>query len=327
MSTDLLNGAAVAAALALGTAGALLAGPTVALREPEAAAGPVRGSLTDAGGVVVPLVDHPRVASMCTISDQVLRELIPAARIAAISGPTRSGPDGWRYSPGPTIRSDSSVEELLSLDADLLLCCSLGGRPEKLERAREAGQIVFDLGLMLGRATLGEQITQIAALVGEPDRGAALSQRWSERMDRVAADVPQQERPRALFLSTYADRFFGGAAGSSYHDLLETAGLIDMATEAGFRDWPAYDPETLLELDPALIVTRIGGREALCGHSQVGRVAACGPDGRVVEMDETRLGDPGLGMLEAAEELRRAVHGPRRGAPTEAPDATPDATL
>ncbi|MEN0067804.1 MAG: ABC transporter substrate-binding protein [Myxococcota bacterium] len=320
--SELVNGGAVFSVLCLGSVGALWAGPEAPVLTPARAPARTEDHATeriDASGLSIPLVDYPRLVSMCTVSDQVLLALVPAVRIAAVTEYSRGRPDGWRYPPGGSIRGDTSLEDLLSMDADLFFVCSIGGRIDKVERAREAGLVVFDLGDMHGLATLPAQIEAIGAVVGEPERAAALRERWLGRMARVAADVPEPDRPLAMYLSVYGDQFFGGTTGSSYHDVLRTAGLVDLAAQAGFEGWPAYDAETLLSLNPSMIVTRTGGRSAICTHPLLASIEACQDGGRVVELDGAALGDPGMGMLAAAEDLRRAVHGPEsRATPVEA---------
>ncbi len=308
--SDMLNGGAVVGVLVLGSVGALLAGTPARVVAPPAASDAPTASLVDATGLEHRLAGYERVASGCPVSDAILLELVAPERLVAVTDRSRESVRGWRFPEGASIRQDTSTEGLVSLEADLIFVCSLGGSVEKIERAREAGLVVFDLGTMLGLETLVPQVRSVAAMVGEPERGEDLVRRFETRLAGIAADLPPERRPRGMYLSVYGDQFFGGTAGSSYHDVLSAAGVIDLAAEHGFEGWPAYDTETLLSLDPALVVTREGGTEAICGHSQIGVIAACGDGGRVVELGTRLIDDPGLGMLEAAEALRLAVHGP-----------------
>lgn len=313
-NADVVNGAAILAVVALGTLGALQAGPTArgsaAVAPDDVEPGRGTAVIEDATGFLAEPVPTGRVASGCTISDQVLLEILEPERLVAVTERSRSGPNGWRYPPGGSIRTGAGVEELLSLRPDLVFVCSSGGAIDHITRAREAGLQVFDLGAMLGLASLPDQVLAIAAMVGQEQRGEVLLGRFLGRLARVAADIPLDSRPTGLYLSIYGERCYGGGAGSSYHDLLTSAGVVDLAAERGFTGWPAYDVETLLALDPALVITRDGGRDSLCRHLHFGRIRACGPSGRVIELDEHLIGDPGLGLLPAAEALRRAVHGP-----------------
>ena len=125
----------------------------------------------------------------------------------------------------------------------------------------------------------------------------------------MAFDVPLSQRRSAIYLSIYGGRLFGGADGTSYHDVLIAAGLRDAA--GAFRDWPELSVEQVLVLDPDVIVTNVGMRSSICGHAGLSALRACQAP-MVVEVDDGVLGDPGPGMAESARRVRDAVYGVRR---------------
>ena len=105
---------------------------------------------------------------------------------------------------------------------------------------------------------------------------------------------------------------YGGTAGTSFHDVLVSAGLDDVAAR-NHRDWPAYASEDVLALDPEIIVTNRGLALGICRHPGFDRLRACQEaaerrDPSIVELDSALLGDPGLPMLDAAEAIYRAVY-------------------
>jgi iron complex transport system substrate-binding protein len=110
-------------------------------------------------------------------------------------------------------------------------------------------------------------------------------------------------------VSAYAGQLFGGTIGTSYHDVLQAAGLVDSAA-LHYRNWPHYDPEQLLQLDPEVIVAATTSAAQFCGISGLDHLRACahGAAG-VIGVDEALMSDPGLGMLDAAEALRARVYG------------------
>jgi hypothetical protein len=62
-----------------------------------------------------------------------------------------------------------------------------------------------------------------------------------------------------------------------------------------------------------VIVTQRESVALFCRIGALGHLRACRDGGRgVVGMDDALLGNPGLGMLEAAEQLRDRVYGPPR---------------
>ena len=181
------------------------------------------------------------------------------------------------------------------------------GNEERIERLREAGLTVFDLGEMRGLRTLLPNIATIGALLGRPAAGSQLAQRFERRMGSLAKDIPEAKRPLAIYASIYGDSMYGASTGTSHHDVLVAAGLRDKA-QSVYKDWPRYTPEMMLALDPDVIVTQDGMRQLMCGHTSLKELRACGPSGRIIEVNGRLLDDPSLTMMDAAEAVYEAVH-------------------
>lgn len=266
------------------------------------------GTLTDAAGSTVQLRRFSRIASNNLLADRLLLSLAEPERIVGLSR------DGFetstvRHSYGARAQIDpqGDLEALLALRPDLVLVNNYADH-KRIERLREAGAVVFELGEMRGVATLLVQIERVAVLLGAPERGRALAQTFAAQMRSVAADIAPSERKTALYVSAHGTQLYGGARNTSYHDVLAYAGLIDVAA-VQYEDWPAYTSEQILALDPEIVVTTRGQRGSLCGHQALSRLRACGPRGQVVEIASNLLVDPGLTMLEVALQVREAVYG------------------
>jgi iron complex transport system substrate-binding protein len=300
--------------LALLLTAAAFAGRSRGAPQPTAAAAgdattPAAAQVVDAGGHALPRRAYHRIASTSRYADQLLLALAEPERVIALSHNGRAhDPDAFRYGARAELSSPGDVERLLSLHVDLLLV-NHSGAPSELARVRGAGIAVFDLGEMRGVAALKTSILELAAALGDRSRGQRLWSRWSRRLAAVARDIAPEQRKRALYVASYAGKLYGGTAGTSYHDVLEAAGLIDIAAQR-YRDWPNYDPEQLLALDPPLLVTELGMADPICESAWLHALSACArrSAGAIVELESNVLGDPGLGMLDAAEELRARVY-------------------
>ena len=272
-------------------------------------------TLRDASGYAPSGKHYERIASSSSYADELLLALAEPERIAALSSQGHKNQrDAFRYGDRTLISGPGDLERLLSLHVDLLLINHFGGQAE-LARAREAGIEVFDLGDMRGLSTLEANIRALATLLGDPARGERLWRSWQLQLRAVANDVPRSDRRAGLYLAIYANKLYGGTRGTSYHDVLNAAGLRDVAAEL-FRDWPQYDPEQLLSLDPPLIITESGMAEQICNHSWLRSLKACKPGENqrfagVIEIARNIMGNPGLGMLDAALELHERVYPPR----------------
>ena len=270
--------------------------------------------MRDATGHFVPLADYRRIASTSGVSDSVLLALSESDRIVAFTRySVDNSPIAYRYAGKATIADLTEIEEIVSLKPDLVLVNNLGNE-ERIQRLRDVGLTVFDLGEMRGLKTLLPNIVSIGTLLGRPQAGRELATRFERRMQSIAAAIPVAKRPLAIYASIYGDSMYGASTGTSHHDVLLAAGLRDKAAGV-YQDWPRYTPEMMLALDPDVIVTQDGMRELMCRHTNLQRLRACGPSGQIVEVNGRLLDDPSLTMLDAAEAVYEAVHLQRPGAP------------
>ena len=305
--TRVWNLGAFAAALLASTAVAWLpsrAAPAAA-SAPSPTAPPL--PLVDHSGFEAPRRDYRRIVSGTTIADAILLAIAEPDRIAAFTAySAEHAHDGHRYRGKPLVESLHDLEQVLALRPDLVFVAGPGD-PRVAARLRDAGVVVYDLGEMRGMSTLVPDVHEVAALLGHPERGDRFARALQEDMDAVAAGVPAEGRERALYLGTYGGKMFGGAQGTSYHDVLVGAGFADAAS--AYRDWPEYSSEQVLAIDPDVIVTDLGMRRSLCEHAGLGTLRACAAEGGVLEMDDGLLGTPGPDMVEAARDLRALALG------------------
>jgi ABC-type Fe3+-hydroxamate transport system substrate-binding protein len=288
----------------------------VAGRDNASAPGGARENVvTDAGGARIPIAAYRRIVSCSSIADAILPELVSTERIVAANRfYVESHPEAARLRGKALLSSPAELERILRLLPDLVVLSNYSGDPGPVERLRERGIHVFDLGRMLGARTLEGNFRDLATLLGEPELGARLYRQWRRRMTQVAAHVPKEGRKRALYVNSYDTQLHGGTLGSSYYDVLSAAGLVDVAAEGrsfddqGSRAWPRYRVEDLLRMAPEIIVTVRGKGALLCGLSGMNQVPACRSEKGIVEVDEGSLNDPGPGMIAAAEAICDAVY-------------------
>lgn len=309
---DLLNVGGVALALGLSLVGTQLGSRASTVRAPSQETLSLvterddrgRAALRDASGVLVPLDDYQRIASGSLIADRVLSDLCEPTRVVAYSEASRANPrTGQRYAGKALLGSRAPLELVLGLKPDLFVVNHLVDAGY-IARLRERGIRVFDLGHMRGLDTLLPNIRALGQLIGAPERAERYAHTLQQRMQRLRARGGQ--RPRAMYMGAYGDRLFGGALGTSYHDVLEAAGLRDVAGEAGLEGWPELSGEQVLALAPERIVTRNGMGRVICQRQGLSLLPACADGRGVLELDGVLLDDPGPGMLDAAEALREA---------------------
>jgi iron complex transport system substrate-binding protein len=262
----------------------------------------------DAAGTVIPVGDYRRIVSGSSTSDWLLSELCEPDRVLAVTLRSReSAPWRYRFAGKQTVAALDNLEALLAMQPDLLIIDSYGD-PRRVARLREHGLQVFDMGQMYGVSSLLTAMRRVGALMGRAERGELLARRFQRSLSALARDVPEAGRRRAMYLSPYGDKLFGGTRGTAYYDILVYAGLRDAAA-GRFNGFPDYSAEQVLAIDPELIVTRAGAGEAICRHAGLRELGACKRPGSIIEVDSFAIDDPGLGILEAAEAITAAVYG------------------
>jgi len=307
MRTTLINSVALGGALAIAIAIVPWGEASPASEEEE---GSAARTVRDAAGVVFETRGYQRIASASPVADELLLELCEPDRIVAFTGYNqRESIRNYRYHGKATIELITDIEQILTLNPDLVLAHNLTD-PRHVQRLREAGIRVFDFGAINGLSSLWEDIDTLAALLGHPERGAALAVQLKGDLDAIASDIPAAQRKRGLYATVVGNRIYGGTTGSSYHDVLSHAGVIDIAADE-YERWPNYSVEQLLQLDPPLIVTATGIGEQLCAMSALDNLQACA-QGRqgIVEIDGQLLASGALGIVDAARAVRSKIYGP-----------------
>jgi len=318
VKTDILNGVALLLALVLGAVGAVWQGgggleivDVVAIQKEFP---PDLDELTDARGVVVPTADYQRIVSLNTVADHLLLGLVEPERLLGITAYTLEGhADAWRFGGRQGVGRSEDLEHVLSLQPDLVVTSEFSDEAY-MARLREQGIQVFDLGNMRGvDSTIGD-VLALGALLKQQGRAQRIVDSFRRELSALEGQWPSSTPPSGLYLSVLGDSIFGGTVGTNYADVLYYGGVKDLAAEHGFKDWPRYNPEQLLKMNPPIIITPKGTGDVICGHSVLGLMKACSSSGHILEMSGDFQSDPGLGLVESAAEvqalLKSALSGP-----------------
>jgi iron complex transport system substrate-binding protein len=264
-------------------------------------------TVEDATGARISVRDYSRIVSTSTIADQLLIEIIEPSRLLAVSGHTLRTERSRTYEDKIGVEHARDIETIIELRPDIVFINNFIDR-RQVERLKDAGLNVFDLGEMRGLETLLPNIRQVTAVLDLPERGKELADDLLRKLEAVSADIADADRQRGLYVGIHGDRLYGGAAGTSFHDVLVAGGLVDIAAEAGFHGWPAFTNEQLLSLDPPWIITNRGTELSLCRHPGFQSLSAC-QTGQIRSIETRLLTDPGLGIVHAAQAVHDAVYG------------------
>lgn len=198
-----------------------------------------------------------RIASINMCTDQLLVDL---ARPDQIVGLSPFAHDGWRSWAAARARAfpalSGTAEEIIVLKPDLVLA---GRFTRQATRAfiRERGIAMEEFDVVRTVADARRQILRVAAIVGAEAAGEARAAALDTAMERLRAAAKGQP----LRILPLARRGWVAGQDSVITDLLRTAGLINVAGEAGLRGGGFLSVEEIVMLRPdAILISRDADR-------------------------------------------------------------------
>ena len=234
-----------------GLAALALIGAGAGLSVFEADVRAATASLDDgARGGVVPA--PRRIVSLNLCVDQILLDLVPRDRIAALSflaaDPSMSVLH--REALGlHTIRG--SAEEVLSLDPDLILAGEWT-TPATVDLLRRLGRRVAVIPLASSFEGIRETVTAIADAAGEPARGAEMIAAFDRALsDAQAIDQRDAARPTAVAMQVNS---IAAGPGSLVDEVLAAAGFDNLAARVARGPTGRVALETLIVTPPDVVV-------------------------------------------------------------------------
>ena len=160
-----------------------------------------------------------------------------------------------------------TAEAVLRFEPTLVIGDQQVGPPEVIGQLRGAGVPVVILETQSTLDGVGTKISQVAEILGVPERGAVLEERVMGEI-QAALDLAANadSRPRVAFVYLRGPQVvFLFGAGMATQAMIEGAGAIDAGVEAGVFGPAPLTPEALLAAAPDVIVLPEAGLEALGG--------------------------------------------------------------
>lgn len=157
----------------------------------------------------------------------------------------------------PTYRQ-VRAETVLEHDPDLAIL-TVYTRADIRRKIRNLGIPVVLTGKVNTRSDVVRNTRLIGRAVGERDRAQA----WLDRMDRKLAEGPERRNPRRVLYYTFSGTVPGE---ETLPDLILTsAGLVNVAAEAGITGWKVLSPEKLLQEEPDWLLFEDRNRDRIVG--------------------------------------------------------------
>jgi iron complex transport system substrate-binding protein len=248
-----------------------------------------------------------RVVSQAVGTDELLLALADPGQIAALSHISHDG----RFSPVaaeakrfPAIQ-DSDAESVLRYRPDLVLAAGFT-RPETLALLKRAG---VRLVVMDRYETLEDVYASIRILgreLGQEARAEALVARSQARVAALSQRLKGVRPVRVVSAGVYP---FTSGLGTTFQDLCEHAGALNVAAEAGLRGHAPTPSEKLLVWNiEALVGSGDDGTRALLAGVPHYRALPAFKAGRLVIIPGPMMSSVSHHRIEAYETLAKALH-------------------
>ncbi|QIL73817.1 ABC transporter substrate-binding protein (plasmid) [Diaphorobacter sp. HDW4B] len=190
-----------------------------------------------------------RIVSLNLCTDQILLQLVPHERIAALSflsQDTRSSALSPLARGMHTVRGNA--EEVLALQPDLVLVGTYTTRHTNAMLRRFGIPVVAIPGANSFEEVRAE-MRAVAKAVGEQARGEELIRQFDARLDQLRASA----LPNDEVIMQYRSGGYTAGSNTLYDSIYEAAGLINGAKRAGVKGYGVLPMERLIEQRPGII--------------------------------------------------------------------------
>ncbi len=242
-------------------------------------------------------------------TDELLLALADPSQIAALSHLAKDpafSPVAKEAANFPVLRT-SDAESILKFHPDLVLIASYT-RAETKALLQRTGVKLLILEKFESLDDLYANARTIGVALGHPDRAEAAIRNWQHRVAVLQKKLQGSRRVRVLPASTFP---FTAGADTTFQDVCDHAGALNVAAEAGLKGHQPTPTEKLLTWNAEVLVA--SGEE---GNRIIERLREL-PSykflpamkaGQVVLVSGPCMASTAQARLDAYEELARALH-------------------
>lgn len=215
---------------------------------------------------------------------------------------------------------DLNVEAVLNLNPDLVLTNTTIGSDRNYTQLEDAGVTVVRFEQVPHIDAIAGAIADVGAALGVPDAAEELAEHTAdelvaaqEEIDALRAKTPRPPRAAVLYVRGTAGVFFILGEDYGAADILNALGLEDVAHENGITDLKPANAESLVSLDPEIIlamehgVQSTGGIDGLLDRPGVAETTA-GSTERIVTAPDGQLLSYGPRTPQGLLALARAIY-------------------
>lgn len=193
------------------------------------------------------------IVSLSLSADEMLLSLVEKERIKALTylSTDLAISNVWQEARAIKEQIYANTEKVISLNPDLVITSSFTP-PEMIKTLHQAGIRVYVFPLSNSLQEVKENILGLAEAVGETERGLQLVAQMEEKEKEISERMAKQGRKRIRIL------YYGFSGdtcgeGTQFNELVQKAGLVNIAAEKGIKGRANIDKEQLIQLNPEVI--------------------------------------------------------------------------
>ncbi len=267
-------------------------------------AAPVQ-AMTDLAGKIVAASTTRRIISLSPASTEILFAIGAGAQVVGVS-------DFCNYPPAATERPrvggvmTLNLEKTLSLRPDLVI--TTDGNPrlyDRLDRLSQA-QIVQLSSVTL--ASIATNIMDLGRITGREEQAQRLAKQVRRGIQETIERASKREKKPKVFYMVWGEPLITAGPGSYLDDLIRTAGGENAVGRLSTGNpYPPYSWEALIAADPDVILAPRHLQPTLDKLRRTQKGLKAVRSGRIMLLDDDRVSRPGPRVLEALEEVSKAI--------------------
>jgi len=209
-----------------------------------------------------------------------------------------------------TTRVEADPEQIIALQPDLVLAATFTDTAV-VEQLTAAGIPVVSAGDFTSVPAMLDNITWLGQMLGVRAAAQRLIGDLTDRLEAVAGQVADlEQRASMVYLST--DNWIAGCQ-TTLDDMITRAGGVNAACAAGLDGWKQVDAETLLTIDPDVIVFSSWVDIPAWQADPAMQTLAAVRDGRAIAGNDAHLSAVSHYIVDGVEDLFAILYPERAG--------------
>lgn len=222
-------------------------------QETEASAFPI--TVEDANGARMTLEKKPeKIVSLTLGTDEMLLGLVDKSRIKAV---TYLSLDPGLSNVTEEVKDipeklGTEAEKIISLQPDIVFVADW--TDEKfVKQLRDAQITVYGYKTPNSIEEQKKTVMEIARLVGEEQKGREMVKWMDDRLNEVEEKIKTLAEDKKLKAISLDSFFATYGTNTTFNDIVNRAGMINLAAEAGINQWQQITKEKVVEMNPDII--------------------------------------------------------------------------